>query len=245
MKSALITIQESGFIGLDKSALIARRLLLANRWLWLLLVLWPWVMAAILRLGSGGVPTQHDFLAQQDVLALLQQECLYGLALVAFTGGALLGNEQRSRRIVVVLARAVGRGEYLFALWLTTVLPLLLYMASVTLAGRLLGATGAVLWRFGVAGMLLGIPLACLTLLWSIWVPGVVASTLSLALMAGLLVLPGPAHMALAMQLRLLVDGGMPRGTLAAAVESVCAGAVIFAAAVLIFRRRDLDLKGD
>jgi hypothetical protein len=238
MKSALITIQESGFIGLDKSALIARRLLSVNRWLWLLLVLWPWVMAVILRLGGG-------VLGQQDVLALLQQECLYGLALVAFTGGALLGNEQRSRRIVVVLARAVGRGEYLFALWLTTVLPLLLYMASVTLAGRLLGATGAVLWRFGAAGMLLGIPLACLTLLWSIWMPGVVAATLSLALTAGLLVLPGPGQMALATELRLLIDGGIPRGILAAGVESVCAAAVIFTMAVLIFRRRDLDLKGD
>jgi hypothetical protein len=243
MKSLLTGLQrgleKSALIGLQKSALIARRLLLANRWLWLLLVLWPWVMAAILRLGSEGV------LAQQDVLTLLQQECLYGLALVAFTGGALLGNEQRSRRIVVVLARAVGRGEYLFALWLTAVLPLLLYVASVTLAGRLLGATGTVLWRFGMAEMLLGIPLACLTLFWSIWVPGVVASTLSLALMAGLLVLPGPGQMALATELRLLVDGGMPRGILAAGVESACVAAVVFAAAVLIFRRRDLNLKSD
>ena len=35
-----------------KSLRITRQLLWANRWLWLLLVLWPWGMAAILLVAS-------------------------------------------------------------------------------------------------------------------------------------------------------------------------------------------------
>src|ERR1700721_693123 len=71
---------------------ITRRLLYQNRWLYLLLMLWPFGMAAIL-LVSSGKPEMDD------VLSILHQECLYGLGLVAFTGSALLGNEQGSRRI--------------------------------------------------------------------------------------------------------------------------------------------------
>src|ERR1700733_10726740 len=72
---------------------ITRRLLYQNRWLYLLLMLWPFGMAAILLVSSGKPETD-------DVLSILHQECLYGLGLMAFTGSALLGNEQRSRRIV-------------------------------------------------------------------------------------------------------------------------------------------------
>lgn len=223
-----------------KSLLVTRRLLLANRWLWLLLVLWPWAMAAALRLGSDAR------MAEQDVVALLQQECLYGLALVAFSGGALLGNEERSRRIVIVLARAVGRREYLFALWLTTILPLLLYAVSMALTGWLMGGSGAMLWRLTCDEILLGIPLACLALLWSIWLPGVLAATLSLALMAGLLLLPGVAQTALAAELRVFIGGPAAEGSLLILVmESVGAAAVLFACAVAAFRRRDLNLKSD
>ena len=100
-----------------KSLRIARQLLWANRWLWLLLVLWPWGMAAMLLIG--GI---HP--APEDIAAALGQQSIYGLALVAFAGGALLGNEQRSRRIVLVLSRAVSRRQYLAALWLAAFLPL-------------------------------------------------------------------------------------------------------------------------
>jgi hypothetical protein len=235
---------------------IARRLLLANRWLWMLLVLWPWVMAAILSVGGDG-------LAEQDVAALLEQEGLYGLALVAFTGGALLGNEQRSRRIVMVLARAVGRSEYLLALVMTTAIPLLLYGLSLVLAGRLLGAPAGTLLRYGIAEMLLGIPLSCIVIFWSIWLPGVLAAMVSLALVSALLWVPGLKEMMLAAQLRLFlgdlagsgaaVSGLGLRSSLAplggvllgATIESLLAAGLFFVAAARAFRRRDLELKGE
>jgi hypothetical protein len=71
---------------------ITRRLLHQNRWIYLFLMLWPFGLAAILL-----VPAAKP--EMDDVLTILHQECLYGLGLVAFTGSALLGNEQRSRRV--------------------------------------------------------------------------------------------------------------------------------------------------
>src|SRR5690349_16134118 len=128
----------SSMKGLVKSLRIARQLLWMNRWLWLLLVLWPWGMAAMLL--AGGL---HP--APEDVEAALEQQSIYGLALVAFTGGALLGNEQRSRRIVLVLSRAVSRREYLGALWLASFLPLALYVLDLALTGPVLGVSALML----------------------------------------------------------------------------------------------------
>ena len=60
---------------------IAERLLWQNRWLFLLLFLWPYAMAAVLLLP-------HDRADAADVVSMLHQECLYGLALVAVNGSA-------------------------------------------------------------------------------------------------------------------------------------------------------------
>ena len=113
---------------LSKIWQIARRLLYQNRWIYLFLMLWPFGMAAILL-----VPAAKPEI--DDVLSILHQECLYGLGLVAFTGGALLGNEQRSRRIASVLSRAVSRRQYFFALVSAAWLPLALYVVSFVISG--------------------------------------------------------------------------------------------------------------
>src|ERR1700749_4862892 len=144
-----------------KSLQIAWRLLGANRWLWMLLVLWPWGMAAILLVG-GPHPSP------EDVEAAFEQQSIYGLALVAFAGGALLGNEQRSRRIVLVLARAVSRRQYLAALWLAAFLPLLVYVVDLALTGPMLGAPVDALGQTLGALLLLGLIAASLAVLASL-----------------------------------------------------------------------------
>ncbi len=113
---------------MSKIWLITRRLLLQNRWIYLFLMLWPIGMAAILLVPAAKPETD-------DVLSILHQECLYGLGLVAFTGSALLGNEQRSRRIATVLSRAVSRRQYFFALVSAAWLPLALYVVSFVVSG--------------------------------------------------------------------------------------------------------------
>ena len=166
-----------------KSLWIAWRLLWANRWLWLLLVLWPWAMAAMML--TGGL---HP--APEDVEAALAQQSMYGLALVAFTGGALLGNEQRSRRIVLVLSRAVSRRQYLGALWLAAFLPLVALRARPGADRAGTGRGCGVLWQTLSALLLLSMTMASLAVLASLVLPGVIAGILSLAVLSLPLLLP-------------------------------------------------------
>ena len=225
-----------------KSLRIAWRLLWANRWLWMLLVLWPWGMAAILLIGGP-----HP--APEDVAAALEQQSIYGLALVAFAGGALLGNEQRSRRIVLVLSRAVSRRQYLGALWLAAFLPLVLYVLDLALTGPVLGAPALVLWQALGALLVLSLTTASLAVLASLVLPGVMAGALSLAAVSLPLLLPAGWQLAQSRLLQILLSGPITEHTRlvfgAGLLEGLLLGGGIFEAAVRVFERRDLRLKSE
>jgi hypothetical protein len=225
-----------------KSLRIAGRLLWANRWLWLLLVLCPWGMAAVLLVGG-----LHP--APEDIAAIFQQQSIYGLALVAFFGGALLGNEQRSRRIVLVLSRAVSRRQYLAALWLTAFLPLLLYALDLALTGLMVGAPGDVLWQTVDAMLLLSLMMASLALLASLVLPGVIAGVLGLAVLSLPLLLPPGWQIAQTRLLQILLSGPATEHVRlvfrAGGLEALAVSAAVFEAAVRIFAQRDLRLKSE
>jgi hypothetical protein len=225
-----------------KSLRIAWRLLWANRWLWMLLVLWPWGMAAILLVGGP-----HP--APEDVAAALEQQSIYGLALVAFAGGALLGNEQRSRRIVLVLSRAVSRRQYLGALWLAAFLPLVLYVLDLALTGPVLGAPALVLWQTLGALLVLSLTTASLAVLASLLLPGVIAGALSLAAVSLPLLLPAGWQLAQSRLLQILLSGPITEHTRlvfgAGLLEGLLLSGGIFEAAVRVFERRDLRLKSE
>jgi hypothetical protein len=225
-----------------KSLRIAWRLLWANRWLWMLLVLWPWGMAGILLVGGP-----HP--APEDVAAALEQQSIYGLALVAFAGGALLGNEQRSRRIVLVLSRAVSRRQYLGALWLTAFLPLVLYVLDLALTGPVLGAPALVLWQTLGALLVLSLTTASLAVLASLLLPGVIAGALSLAAVSLPLLLPAGWQLAQSRLLQILLSGPITEHTRlvfgAGLLEGLLLSGGIFEAAVRVFERRDLRLKSE
>lgn len=225
-----------------KSLWIAWRLLWANRWLWLLLVLWPWAMTAVM-LTSDLHP------APEDVEAALAQQSLYGLALVAFTGGALLGNEQRSRRIVLVLSRAVSRRQYLGALWLAAFLPLLAYVLDLALTGPVLGATAMLLGQTLGALLLLSMTMASLAVLGSLVLPGVIAGILGLTVLSLPLLLPHGWQIAQTRLLQVLLSGPVAEHTSlvfgAGALEAALLSGALFEAAVRIFEQRDLRLKSE
>jgi hypothetical protein len=225
-----------------KSLWIAWRLLWANRWLWLLLVLWPWAMTAVML--TGGL---HP--SPEDVEAALAQQSLYGLALVAFTGGALLGNEQRSRRIVLVLSRAVSRRQYLGALWLAAFLPLLAYVLDLALTGPVLGASAEMLWQTLGALLLLSLTMASLAVLGSLVLPGVIAGILSLTVLSLPLLLPPGWQIAQTRLLQVLLSGPVAEHTRlvfgAGLLEAVLLSGALFEAAVRIFEQRDLRLKSE
>jgi MFS family permease len=227
---------------------ITRRLLYQNRWIYLFLLLWPFGMAAILLLPAAKPEAE-------DVLSILHQECLYGLGLVAFTGSALLGNEQRSRRIATVLSRAVSRRQYFFALVSAAWLPLVLYVAGFLVSGiALFDAIDRplpLLFALGLAQLVLGMWTAVAALFFSTWLPMMLASTASLGLLA-LLGLAGYQWPGFA-PARLLFT--MTQGDLDAAarllqqpsgfVLIILGAAVLFAAGAAIFERRDLGLKSE
>jgi hypothetical protein len=199
-------------------------------------------MAAILLMGG-----LHP--SPEDVEAALEQQSIYGLALVAFAGGALLGSEQRSRRIVLVLARAVSRRQYLGALWLAAFVPLLVYGLDLVLTGVLLQAATNVLWQTLVALLLLGLIAASLAVTASLALPGVVAGVLSLVVLSAPLVLPPGWQIAETRLLQVLLGGPATEQVrlvfAAGAIEAAVLSAAIFEAAVRTFERRDLRLKSE
>jgi len=227
---------------------ITRRLLYQNRWIYLLLMLWPFGMAAILLVPAARPETD-------DVLSILHQECLYGLGLVAFTGSALLGNEQRSRRIATVMSRAVSRRQYFFALMSAAWLPLVVYVASFVVSGIVLFAAvhkpPAFLFALALAQLVLGMWTAAGALFFATWLPMMLASTASLGLLA-LLGFAGYEWPAFA-PARLLVT--LTEGDLGDAAHMlqhpgsflliIAGAALLFAAGTAIFERRDLPLKSD
>ncbi len=227
---------------------ITRRLLHQNRWIYLFLMLWPFGLAAILLVPA----TKPEM---DDVLSILHQECLYGLGLVAFTGSALLGNEQRSRRIATVLSRAVSRRQYFFALASAAWLPLACYVVSFVVSGTMLFAAidspWTLLFALALAQLVLGLWTAAAALFFATWLPMMLASTASLGLLA-LLGLAGyewpgfgPARLLFVMTqgdlgsaARLLRDPG-------GFILIILGAAILLAAGTTIFERRDLALKSD
>jgi hypothetical protein len=190
-----------------------------------------------------------------DVLSILHQECLYGLGLVAFTGSALLGNEQRSRRIATILSRAVSRRQYFFALACGAWLPLAFYVVSFVVSGvALFGAIDRpwpLLFALALAQLVLGMWTAAAALFFATWLPMMLASTASLGLL-GLLGFAGyewPTFAA-ARLLFVLTQGDLGEAARLLRHPSgfiliVVGAALLFAAGTAIFEHRDLALKSD
>jgi hypothetical protein len=229
-----------------KSWFIAQRLLWQNRWLFLLLMLWPYLMGAVL-LGTG----QLD---PDDVLWMLHQECFAGLALVAVTGSTLLGNEQRSRRILTVLARAVSRPQYLFSLWLAAWFPLVLYGSGFALSGVVLARAMhhpfEGIWAMVLMQLVLGVWAGAVSIFWSILLPQIVASLVSVACIGlvaylGAVGWMGPGRLLLALFQTTLAERSLPDTVGVDGLLTLAAGAVWFAAASWIFSRRDLNLTAE
>ncbi len=210
--------------------LLTRLILLRNKWLILLLMVWPVLIALVIHfLGAG--------MNREDIAALLHQESLYGIAMVAFAGSALLGAEERSGRIQIVLGRAVARGSYLAALLLAAWLPLLLYVAGFVAAGLLLrvdaSGTHLHLWReialLAASQLYLGIVVAAASIFFSVVLPTAFASVSTIVAAASTEYLANLFRIGTVLQLLCAVILAM----------------VIFAAAVAAFNRRDLQLAKD
>ncbi len=225
-----------------KALYLLRPLLRLNRWLLFLLLLWPYAMAALTIIGDGRP-------SPDAVLALLKEECFYGIALVAFTGAYLLGNEQRSRRIITVLARAIHRWQYLLALLLAAWVPLVLYLVGFVLSGSYMFHQSQVsiqiVLDLALLQLVVGLWAGTLSIFFSIFLPSILASLASGGTMAALafLSITGPGRLLEATTTATFASAHllMTRDlTLTLALS-----AIVFAAACALFSRRDLNLTGD
>ncbi len=79
--------------------------------------------------------------SREDVLIIFKQLAVYGVAFAVFFGGSAIHNDRRSRRILAVLSKAVGRKQYLCGLLTGIALALSLYCFCMGFTGSwVLGA---------------------------------------------------------------------------------------------------------
>jgi ABC-type transport system involved in multi-copper enzyme maturation permease subunit len=116
--------------------LIAINFAREQRWPILTLLLW------VLLLAFLGLVTDIQK-QREDLLFVFKQDALYVLAFSVFFGGSAIYNERRSRRILGVLSKAVGRQQYLSGLVLGVTSACAVYCFA-------LGLTGS--WTLGGAG---------------------------------------------------------------------------------------------
>jgi ABC-type transport system involved in multi-copper enzyme maturation permease subunit len=138
-----------------------------NVWLLIMLMLWPWLFSGVLSFGSENQIS--------DYAANLQQEAFYGIVIIGFMATAALNNEQKSRRIIAVLSKAVSRGKYLASFLLGVFLVGLGFALSVGVATWIatlrIQAPLAHLPAFLLAVLISALWIASLSLMFSTFLP--------------------------------------------------------------------------
>lgn len=116
--------------------LIAVNFVREQRWPILVLLLWVLILAFL------GLMTQAARQGE-DLLFVFKQVAVYVVAFSVFFGSSAIYNDRRSRRILGVLSKAVGRQQYLSGLVLGITMACAIYCFA-------LGMTGS--WTLGEAG---------------------------------------------------------------------------------------------
>jgi len=116
--------------------LIAVNFVREQRWPILVLLLWV-LLLAFLGLATDAARQR------EDLLFVFKQVAVYVVAFSVFFGSSAIYNDRRSRRILSVLSKAVGRQQYLSGLVLGVTMACAIYCFA-------LGLTGS--WTLGEAG---------------------------------------------------------------------------------------------
>jgi ABC-type transport system involved in multi-copper enzyme maturation permease subunit len=103
--------------------LIAGNFLREHRWPVVILLAW----IVFTTLATAGVGQQR--VVADDVVFFVQQQAVYICGFTAFLAANAINNERKSRRILLVLSKAVSRGEYLLALLSGTEVMAVIYAA--------------------------------------------------------------------------------------------------------------------
>jgi ABC-type transport system involved in multi-copper enzyme maturation permease subunit len=149
-----------------------------------------WVVLLLLALVAGNgllfANIRHD--AAEELAAFVRLQAAYGVALAVFLIAPAIHQERRSRRILSVLSKAVGRGQYLAGFLAGAGAALAIYgLALVAAAGVLFPDAGAQPGSVGLVVLLMlaaALLAAMVTLLFAIFLPPLFA-TLAAALLLG------------------------------------------------------------
>jgi ABC-type transport system involved in multi-copper enzyme maturation permease subunit len=116
--------------------LLAINFLREQRWPILVLMLWV-VLLAVLGLVV-------DLRAnREEILFIFKQLAVYVVAFSVFFGASAIHNERKTRRILAVLSKSVGRGQYISGLLGGIVLATAIYTSAMGVTGTwVLGASG-------------------------------------------------------------------------------------------------------
>jgi len=212
---------------------------------WTLLLLLLWVMGSS---AAGYFMGDPD-----DALFFLKQQAVYGVAFTTFLSAAAVRNERKSRRILAVLSKAVGRGEYLAGLLAGVLGMVALYCLAMGAAGAwMLGSSriaASEVWAQAAAVAGACLLTGTVAIFFSTFMAPLLA-TASTALLLGIpaaaasvlgggwsQVLPAYGLMSLVMEFSLGHRGSAPWGMLASAVAQ---SAVVWLLAAWVFSRRDI-----
>ena len=226
--------------------LIAANFLRQHRWP--VLILFAWIVLTAFAAGDFG----RSRPVGEDVIFYAQQQAIYICIFSAFLAADAIHGERKSRRILLLLSKAVSRAQYLFAILAATWVIALAYsvvfaFCTVWLTARAMMST-AELWPFVVLVMA-GVTIAAtVAIFFSTLVNPYVATALTLALFcvpaawhtyrhSWSVWLPGFPILVQFLKFRFRPDWGMSWTTIIAAiVQSV----VIWSLAAAVFNRRDI-----
>ncbi len=226
--------------------LIATNFLREHRWP--VLILFAWI--ALTALGAAGFGRQR--VAPDDVVFYLQQQTIYICVVTAFLAADAIHNERKSRRILLVLSKAVSRGQYLLAIVtgasvMAAADALLFGLCGVWLTARAALPSSPV-WSMTVMVLAGAVIAATVSLFFSTFLNPYFAAAVALSLFCAPAALHTPGHtwaewwpgFALLVDvLRFQFHAGWKLDWMAVAVAGF-ESALFWALAAAVFRRRDV-----
>jgi ABC-type transport system involved in multi-copper enzyme maturation permease subunit len=158
--------------------LVAINFMRENRWPVLLLLLWI-VLSAVVFGGSG------QRVAIDDLVFYVRQQALYIVVFTAFLASTAVNNERKSRRILLVLSKAISRGEYLLSLLTGALLVAAVYAATLGLCCSWLavrsGASDRGVWLMVIVVLAASALSAAMSLFWSTFLNPFLATAITAA----------------------------------------------------------------
>lgn len=122
---------------------------------------WPLITLILYVVIFGGGMVLVGGQSDEDTLFVLRSTSMYGLAFTGLLSASAINNERRTRRILGVLSKGIGRGTYLGGLLAGTMLAATVYCATIFAVGVL--ATHAFLSLVAFAFMLMALWLLAAT----------------------------------------------------------------------------------